>query len=412
MLMRGSLRRNVSASSLWTNGRVLLLACSAFLAMTPWSDPIKTPLLALCGLLIAWTRFDVSRYRGLTTFCGAAAFTLAVNLFAARSDLKQVAVFAVAAIVPILIAHNPNGYSLLKVILALGAVLVLPDFLTNIALTTGLIERSSDDITRRAGEIITRNGGMFGHTFVSGVITMIAMAWVLSKIKRLDARGFFIIIGVGGLCLLNADLGGSRRHGLLVIVEVLVYVTARWGFARLGFLTALSLAIGVFAYEITFVGLDEGNQLRALVWAKAATTMIDNPWFGVGFGMPGTSLETFDPEDLYLTESWFLSIGVSGGVGLLIIYIFVMLKPVWDAANAYRLGMSEAAVAKFTAHLALYSALTIEFVFGGIIPSIYGAVLYASLYRALVNVEGGARSGSSKRRSSTARPATQQPLVQ
>jgi hypothetical protein len=353
----------------------------SFLLMVPavWSSE-KTILAILVASALLFSTYHLSRMKRspYALFVVASAVSLSISIHAGVFDLMSVILFGVTVLIPFAMMAHRNSGTVVSVAIGLCAALFVPDLFGNALSKLGLLARDAD-ITQRSGEIVSRHGGMFGHPFVSGIISLLAFTFCLQHLpkNRLLAAAVLILCAI--LAVSNADMAGSRRHVLLIAATAGIYVTVRIGVPRLGFLAGVLLVVGVFAYEIGFIGTDEGNQLRAAIWLRAVETIMDNPLTGLGYRLPETAVDTFDPHDVYVTESFILSVGVWAGMPALVSFVFAMMWPVVCAPAARAYLYDQRSLQHYAAYFALYSALVLEFIFGGILPSLFGAVVLGGL---------------------------------
>ncbi|MFV2058491.1 MAG: hypothetical protein ACC707_18660 [Thiohalomonadales bacterium] len=361
--------------------RILMVVVPSFILMVPALSPSEKVVLSiLVALVLACSAYMLPRIKRspFTLFVAASVVSFGMSIPAGTFELKSILVFGVTALIPFALMAHRNTAAIVPMAIGLCMVLFIPDLMANTLSKLGMFGRDAD-ITLRSGEIVSRYGGIFGHPFVSGIISLFAFTFTLVHLpqNRLLAAVLFITCAI--LALVNADLAGSRRHVLLIAITAGVYIAARIGLPRLGFLAGLLLVVGVFTYEIGFVGTDEGNLLRAAIWFRSVETIVDNPLFGLGFVMPATSVDTFDPNDVYVTESFILSVGVWAGVPALMTFVFAMMWPVIKA-TAIRASLYDRwSIQRYAAYYSLYSALVLEFFFGGMMPSLFGAVVLGGL---------------------------------
>jgi len=357
------------------------LVVFSFLHMTPFlQPPFKLAMAVIVALLLAWPAYRLSRimHSPYTLVMVACVLSLFLSIVFRGFEKQNLVLFGVTALIPLGILAHRNSSKILAISISGCALLFLPDLAVNLLSKFGWIIHDVD-ITIRSGEIIYRYGGLFRHPFVSGIISLFTFAYLLKRLPQNALLAGLIIMVGATLAIINADLGGSRRHILLIVLTAGIYVATRIGWPRVGFTAGLFMVLVIFGYEITFIGNDEGNQLRVLIWTRAVYSILANPGFGIGFNMPGTKIDTFNPEDPYLAESFFLSIGLWAGIIPMILFITAMIWPIIKS-KAIRATMRDYKEIKYwAAYFALYCALVLEFLFGGILPSLFGALIIGAL---------------------------------
>ncbi len=358
----------------------IVLVVFSFLLMAPLESAFKTAAAVIVGLFLTWPAYRLSRvmHSPYILVMIACFLSLIVSIGDGRFEQQHLLVFGVTALIPLAILAHRNAVTILAVATGGCALLFIPDLLFNLSLKLNWIARDVE-ITMRSGELVERFGGLFRHSFVSGIISLFAFTFLLSKLPRRGVLAGAVMIVGAALAILNADLAGSRRHILLIAITAGIFINARMGWPRLGFAAGLALVLAVFGYEIIFIGTDEGNQLRAMIWTRSFLSIFDHPWFGIGFNMPGTMVDTFDFEDKFLTESFFLSVGVWAGVPAMLFFIIAMIWPVIKSPLVRIIRPKAFSLQLWSAHFALYCALVLELLFGGILPSLFGALIIGAL---------------------------------
>lgn len=202
------------------------------------------------------------------------------------------------------------------------------DFLFNVySLVSGadLLGRTLD---ARQGFAVGRGGGLFGHSFYSGSISIAVLTLALAG-EAGRARG----VAIGVLAILNMVAAGSWR--LPMAGAILVGLSACWkSMSRTAFLIAIVVAslltiVGVVATSGLFgTSVDESlsNTFRLFAWNLALEKIVQSPLLGVGVPdmsqVNGVSFESID--EFLIAESWYLSSSLAFGVPYTILFLAVL----------------------------------------------------------------------------------------
>ncbi len=184
------------------------------------------------------------------------------------------------------------------------------------AMFTGvdLLGRTIDEREGLAG---ARLGGLFGHSFYSGSISMLAYIFLICG-KR--TRWLAILPAA------NLIMAGSFRFAIpLVLVPYFFWRWQRRGRASELRQVVVISAITVLAIVVTssFGGLalevNPANDLRVFAWANAMDEIAHSPWSGVGY--PNVKIESGNADVIrenLIGESWYLSSALTFGVPYMI----------------------------------------------------------------------------------------------
>ncbi len=185
------------------------------------------------------------------------------------------------------------------------------------------------EMDTREGVLSTRMGGLFGHSFYSGSISLATLVILLSAGRR---RAWAV------LPMLNLALAGSWRLAVAIPLVLLFYVwTSRTFWKELAAILVFSAAAIVATVgssglvENDWMEVNESNTLRVLAWVLAIDKIAESPLTGAGYPqdntLDGISAQTID-ESL-TAESWYLGAALTYGLPYMALRLVAVL--VWYA---------------------------------------------------------------------------------
>lgn len=296
---------------------------------------------ALVGVLVAvlvraeLTAIRLRKHHGYIGLAVLWAFAAQIIRWTEGAPWGITMVHAFTWSVPLLLAvYKPDHITMRRFALLL-ALLFVGDFTFNLyAMMSGhdLLGRQLD---ARGGLLgVGRLGGLAGHSFYSGSISLAALlTWIgrapgqWRKFPRL--RAVMVL-----LAALNMLLAGSARLGLALLLFVFLAIAwkRRTMLVEAAIVITASVAVVLAVGSSTVAGTTEfadSNMLRAFAWTNAATKIAEAPWFGVGFSDQkavaefGVSRDTLEEHNI--GESWYLNnalwFGIPYTVLMLLAYV-------------------------------------------------------------------------------------------
>jgi hypothetical protein len=223
-----------------------------------------------------------------------------------------------------------------------------------------LLNRTIDE---REGVVGMRNGGVFGHSFYSGSISIGAIMGMLFNPQKTLLFLFPI---------LNLILAGSYRltiHALLIIILLLWRKrsrTAEWLFIAGGASVTVLLTIATSGILDIGLPVNDANTMRVIAWLTSISKISLSPISGTGYpALSGINYVTEELiDDSLITESWFLQTAITFGLPYMFLR-FLALK------NAYWL------LRKTTLGKNIFPVIITDLVFGGFFE---GAFFYPLLW--------------------------------
>ncbi len=211
--------------------------------------------------------------------------------------------------------------------------LLLILFVIDVIFNVGTLITGADllgrDLDRRDGVLagLGRLGGIFGHSFYSGAISLAALLTLVAR-HRLS----WIVV----LPAVNLIIAGSWRFTLVLFIVAILAI--RWRqrsrFAEIATVIVISLAIvtgvlmtsGLFNSEWV---TNTSNAFRVFAWFNALEKIAQSPWIGVGYpnekaiGEVGVSFDSLD--EYLIAESWYLGSAITFGVPYTLLFLGAFL---------------------------------------------------------------------------------------
>lgn len=209
--------------------------------------------------------------------------------------------------------YRPDERSL-RLLLCFIFIVFAVDLVFNLvgsALGRDILHRTLD---AREGLFGARMGGLFGHSFYSGSISLA----VLTSLAAGRFNRSWLI-----LPLINLALAGSWRL-IAAIPLVLLFMVWRNRSRWQEFATILAASLLAVIATVWTSGLNEdsrfeingANTLRVFAWVTAIEKIQESPWAGVGFPkdntLTGVDAETIDQS--LTAESWYLGAAITYGI--------------------------------------------------------------------------------------------------
>jgi len=280
-------------------------------------------------LITPFIRYKVFRFKwesGYTLLILSTTWALVVILFRGVGDASGLLLqYAFLWVVPFITLLYRPSYETLQLLKGLIVCLFVLDLIFNLYVAVTGNDLLGRIIDLRPGLIGSRGGGLFGHSFYSGTISLLAYVFAIASPRfRL-----FAIFGA-----LNLLLAGSWR---LAIPLVLVpYFFWRWEkrsriseLVQIVVISALVVVLIVVTSDSSVLDLDgnAANALRIFAWNNAFSEINSSPIFGVGYPKT-TGLESIDIDtikDSLIAESWYLNASITFGVPYMIARLLGLL---------------------------------------------------------------------------------------
>ncbi len=216
-------------------------------------------------------------------------------------------------IIPFIITIYRPGINTVRLFSKFIFLLFSLDFLFNLYTAVTLSDVLGREIDIREGFVLVRSGGLFGHSFYSGSISiaMIATLVILARNKSMLIFPF-----------INLLLAGSWRLSLVIVLVIVFLLWDRRNYIveiLMVALVSLLVVLGTL-YTSGRVGslLEENpsNTLRTFAWVTAIEKISSSPMIGIGYPkereFKGVSEKIID--DSLIAESWYLSSSIVYGV--------------------------------------------------------------------------------------------------
>ncbi len=290
----------------------------------------------------------------------------------------------------LMLIYSPTGgtvTALKRLVLCLFAL----DLAFNLyAAVTGmdLLGRVQDT---REGLTGARLGGLFGHSFYSGTISTLALAFAACQ-RRLRWVAVFAVS--------NLLLAGSLRLAVpIVLIPLFLW---RWQsrsraveLAMVGTISALAIfgTIATSSLSDFDVEANAANDVRIFAWATAIESVFRSPMQGVGYPQlsaeDGINFETI--EENLIGESWYLNSAITFGVP------YVALRLASLLVLFYGIRFKQRSV--YEAVLAPY--FLIDLVYGG---SFEGTLIYCVLWAIVCHQPGANQNSGAQAQETGQRP--------
>jgi O-antigen ligase len=321
------------AGPLWDEALLILAICLLLWCVLVlrrwelWTVPIALPLVpafavAVGSVVVNDVPGDVGLYALRTLFEPLLFYFLGFLFPKDKSWVRAaIAVFVLAGTV--LALHGIYQY-------AIGA-----------PMPASWVDVRETDISTRAYSIIQNPNGLGAFLLMGALISMSlaltrrsrpvsrvlwggACAVHLGGIAVTFSRGAWIALAAGVLTLLVM----AYRRYLMPIVALAV---VGWFTAPRAFINRLT-----FAFSSAYI-TKSSSAGRLYVWKMALDYAGRHPWFGLGLGtFGGTSAVTFGYGRLWV-DNFYLQLAAEGGLLLLALFLWVLLRTVKGLAKGYTL---------------------------------------------------------------------------
>lgn len=287
------------------------------MAISLLSGLIWTPLLLLIPLAAAFRRhrrpIEWAPYHSLMLFAGIIGASVVAFRGLQDSTGLVLQYFFIWCIPFIFLYFRPTETTVL--IVSAAVILIFSvDLVFNVLGSLNSSDILGRDMDQRAGTIGARMGGVFGHAFYSGSISISALVIILCS-TRSKLWTIFPII--------NLLIAGSWRLTIAIPILFVFYIWKERKYwqeilaaACISILAVVATIYTSGLIEIENVEVNPSNTLRVFAWATALEKIQDSPFTGVGYPkdntLDGISMQTID-ESL-TAESWYLGSAITFGV--------------------------------------------------------------------------------------------------
>jgi hypothetical protein len=362
------------------------------------------PFLALiAGSLLLrqrWWRIDWRSYHWLLL----AAILWAVVAVVTRGEKPSFGLmlyFGYLWMFPLFVAlYRPDENTLRAFAVLIGGLFAL-DLLFNVFTIFTGADPLGRTLDARQGVAGGRAGGLFGHSFYSGSISIATLVLAVGRVRSSSLQ---LVLGM--LAIGNMIAAGSWRLPMAAMIIFAFSVCWRSLSRKLFALavvfgTLLTIAGVVATSGLLGTALDDSlsNTFRLFAWNLALEKIVDSPLMGVGIpDMSQVEAMSFESIDEFLiAESWYLSSALAFGIPYTVLYVSVLAAAFFGKNFQFRskvlslllpLVLIDLIAGEFFSGILIYSWLWLEI---GLVSSMVSAPVGAEADDSLDPGQGAVR---------------------